>query len=187
MSVEAEVSPGSREKRSTKRTRSRRRSRRIGELNLIKSTISRRCPSFCLAVPRSSHGSLIFLFDASESFLTVCFRQLNESGCSMFAPLHRNIPSNSQRWFSIAGKPRTRPRLLWSNVTFEKSGNVFEWMIKRRVSQKFSATVADHKSASREVQLGSDQIQGKTLSTCLVLPILCHMSVACVVWLETQR
>ena len=71
MSVEAEVSPGSREKKSTKRTRSRRRSRCIGESNLIKSTISRRCLGFRLAVPRSSHGSLILLFDASESFLTV--------------------------------------------------------------------------------------------------------------------
>ena len=69
---------------------------------------------------------------------------------------------------------------LWSNVTFEKIGNVFEWMIKRWVSQKFSATVADHKSVSREVQLGSDQIQGKTLSTRLVLPILCVGGVRCV-------
>ena len=41
----------------------------------------------------------------------MCFRQPHESCCSMFARLHRNIPSNSQRWVSIARKPRTRPRL----------------------------------------------------------------------------
>ena len=33
----------------------------------------------------------------------------------------------------------------------------------RRMSQKFSATVADHKNVSRKVQLGSDQVQAWTL------------------------